>query len=147
MSSASDSHSPPDNRAEESSVLVVVPVQPQSGTELPLSKHDIAIHAIKLECREALHRMWNGEIPHEEFMRIANDCVERAQARRAATKLACERALRGEITKEEFNDDCGYDEEEWERSQPAVEMFKESLIAGLRHSEARYVQNRSSRGH
>ncbi|KAA1473787.1 hypothetical protein DENSPDRAFT_840274 [Dentipellis sp. KUC8613] len=148
MSSASNSPSSSDGRAGESSVLVVVPVQAQSANRLPLSKHDHAIHAIKLECRDALHRMWDGEIPHEEFMRIANDCVERAQARRAATKLMCERVLRGEVTLEEFDQDCGYDDEEWNKAQPAVEMYKESLIANLRRRESRVVQkNRSSGGH
>ncbi|KAA1473761.1 hypothetical protein DENSPDRAFT_840254 [Dentipellis sp. KUC8613] len=82
--------------------------------------------------------MNRGEITHSEFMRIANDCRERAQAQREMTRLLCERAWNGEVTREEFDRKVGYSEEDWRKVEPELEKRLQARRAEFNaaHAEA-----------
>ncbi|KAA1473789.1 hypothetical protein DENSPDRAFT_872998 [Dentipellis sp. KUC8613] len=151
MSSAGDDQSflPHGHAQPEGSLTVItVPVPASSSNKRPRSKHEIAMNKIMLDCDRALKAKRAGEITHAEFMQITNDCIKRAQARKQATQLLCARARRNEVSLEEFNRECGYSEEDWEKMQPEFEKDMEALEADdLRKRRARLGRNKNSRGH
>ncbi|KAA1473790.1 hypothetical protein DENSPDRAFT_872999 [Dentipellis sp. KUC8613] len=150
MTSTGDNQTPsPDGhpQPEGSLTVIAVPVLGQGGKKRPLSKHTIAMNKIQWECAVALQRRQKGEITTDQFLEIANDCTGRARARKAATKLLCERAQRGEVSLEEFNRECGYSEEDWKKVRPGFEKLTEAREANLARSRDRVTQSRNSRGH
>ncbi|TFY63064.1 hypothetical protein EVG20_g6469 [Dentipellis fragilis] len=136
MSSAGDDDQPPSSGGHDKDTLTVVsvPVPAQSGkpytpsvavgfkltyllvriagNKRPLSKHKIALNKIKWECAVALRRRRDGEITTDQFLEIANGCIERAARVKQPPILLCERANRGEVSLEEFTRECGYSEED-----------------------------------
>ncbi|TFY63056.1 hypothetical protein EVG20_g6477 [Dentipellis fragilis] len=136
-----------DSTREGSSALMMGCVQVQSGNKLPVTKHTAAMRKIKRECSIALQRKNRGEITHEEFMRIAKDCVERAKARQEAAKLMCDRVDSGEaVSVEEFERDCGYSEEDWQKLRPRIMNEADALAENVRRNRSRVFQKRSLRG-
>ncbi|KAA1473780.1 hypothetical protein DENSPDRAFT_851846 [Dentipellis sp. KUC8613] len=125
----------------------VTPLPAQSSSDRPRSKHAADMRQIRLDCLAALDRKDRGEITHQEFMRIARECLERKKAREAASRILCERAEAGEVSLEEFSRECGYSEEDWEKVGPGIERNMEIFVANTRHIRGRSLRNQTSRGH
>ncbi|KAA1473763.1 hypothetical protein DENSPDRAFT_840256 [Dentipellis sp. KUC8613] len=126
---------------QESSIFVLVPVPAQSGDRSPQSKFDTARLAIRKECSEALERKIRKEITHEDFMQIANDCVERDRLQREAADKLDERARRGEISRAEFRKESGISDDDWEKITPEIRRHFEVMGAYHRRNRAQGLRS------
>ncbi|KAA1473792.1 hypothetical protein DENSPDRAFT_297242 [Dentipellis sp. KUC8613] len=133
-------------RPEGVSTVIAVPIPGQRDNGRPLSKHEIAMKRIMQGCSKALKAKEAGEITHDEFMVIANDCIERARALNRATDSLNEQAERGEVSLEDYNRECGYTDEDREKLQIDIEREQEFREVHTRRSHASLLQNKKSRG-
>ncbi|KAA1473784.1 hypothetical protein DENSPDRAFT_840272 [Dentipellis sp. KUC8613] len=119
----------------------------QRESNRPRSKHATNMRQIRLDCLAALKRKNTGEITHQEFMRIAHECLERKEEQKAKFRLICERARRGDVSPEEFQREVGHSDEDWEKVRPEAERHAQILVANVKRGRVGTRKNRSSRGH
>ncbi|KAA1473781.1 hypothetical protein DENSPDRAFT_851847 [Dentipellis sp. KUC8613] len=135
MSSVSNAESAFKSIPQPGPSTKVIPPPAQKNNGRPRSKHQIAMHQIRLDTVAAYNRQKSGEITHEEFMHIAHNCLDRKKAQQAKWRVMCERVRGGDVSLEEFSREVGYDDEDWEKVRPRLEKRAEAVVANTNMSQ------------